>query len=293
MKARRRLLLGLLAAGTLAPALPASAQKTVAVLSSEAGPYRQALSGLNDALGRTVPLVIVSEEPLEIPRSARVVVAFGSKAALEEYPQDTTLVYALTPGLDSNRVPHENKVRISMMPAPRTLIEGIKMIQPGLKRLGVLYASGSFREYLEQVRKSASALGVELVVKEIKNDGEIPAALRDLYQKGDALWLPADPLLLDAASFTIFKEFAWSNGVPFYAPTSGLAEKGATASIGPSFQDIGRAAAQAVKNALADHSQDDLLYPERIEIVLNKSAAERTGPELSPEALKNATRVLP
>ncbi len=80
--------------------------------------------------------------------------------------------------------------------------------------------------------------------------------------------------------------------IPFYAPTSGLAESGATASVAPSFRQIGVAAAIEVRRILAGERIQQDVYPKQIEITVNEASAEQAGLSLAPAALKAADEII-
>jgi len=109
----------------------------------------------------------------------------------------------------------------------------------------------------------------------------------------DAFWLPPDPFLISRESLMILREFSWSNSIPFYAPTKGLAREGAAAAVGASFADIGAAAAAAVKALQAGNVLEPVIFPTRVEITLNASAARKCGLEFQPKILREANYLFP
>ena len=87
MKGLFGLAAGLLLAGSLQSAA------VVAVLSGASGPYKEALEGLKAALGE-IPSATLPALP--DMAGGKVVVTFGSEAALKDYPGSAALVAALT-----------------------------------------------------------------------------------------------------------------------------------------------------------------------------------------------------
>lgn len=268
----------------------ASPAPAAAVLSLRTGPYQEALAGLREELGEDVPVFVLAQgEPL-IPDSTKVVVAFGSKAALRSYPDLTALVYVMAPG---TVISAGNAVKISMEPDSLSLLADLKKIQPGLKRLGVLWLSPGFVEHVDQLRKAGAGAAPALESVALRTAADIPGQLRRLHGRVDALWLPPDPLLLNAATFPIFVEFSRSNKIPLFVTTEGLVEEGATASVGPSFREMGRMAGIAARKALAQEAQERRLYSSHPIMVVNKTVAEQMGLRLSADVLRQADRVLP
>ncbi|MBI3596698.1 MAG: hypothetical protein HY203_06055 [Nitrospirae bacterium] len=270
------------------------AQDVVAVSGSALGPYREAFDGFQEAFGLTVPSYSLSEDNVKLPPETRIVVAFGGKAALFPYPENVTLIYCMAPGIKltpGDR--HGYSVEIEMLPPASLILPKLKEIQPSLKRLAVLWTSESMKRHVEELRQASAQVGIEIVSQQLKSPDELPERLRSLYGKIDAVWLMPDPLLINSQSFTVLKGFSWSNRVPFYVPTAGLVEQGATASISTSFREIGRAAALAARQTLSGKSVEAMVYPEKMMIVLSLKAAGNAGLVISPELLKNLDRVVP
>src|SRR5690349_7899748 len=109
----------------------------VAVLSSNSGPYREALEGFTSAFGRTVTSFSLSEGDPKIPSGTRVIVAIGSKAALyPHYPSQATLIYCLAPGTKIKPSEHSGPlVKVHTSPSIKLTLSKFKEIQPSLKKL--------------------------------------------------------------------------------------------------------------------------------------------------------------
>jgi ABC-type uncharacterized transport system substrate-binding protein len=135
---------------------------------------------------------------------------------------------------------------------------------------------------------------VQILAEKVQGPGDLPDHLRHLVgERADALWLPPDPLLVNAQNFTALKEFSWANDVPFYAPNDGLVEKGAVASVSSSFREIGRAAALAALAARSGPVGHKEVHPEKSETTVNLSAATQSGLRTAQDVLRKADRVLP
>ena len=290
---RARTALAALVAAILA--VPACAAPQVqAVLSADTRPYREAWEGFLAELGDAAALDVVgvpdSDKSFE---SARVIVAFGSKAALQEYPPGRKLIITMAPSVSKRGRGRTDLVHVAMTPSPRALLASLRALQPGLKSLAVVWKSEFYGDqYVPLLREAGKAIGVEVNSVEVGDDADIPDLMRSLYGRADALWLPPDPLVISEANFILFKDFSLSNRVPLYVPIPSLAERGATASVGVSFGAIGRSAARVAKQALAGEAPS-LSFAEPAETVLNGASALKVGLKISPETLKSLSRVIP
>lgn len=270
-------------------------QEVVAVLSSELQPYQEAYEGFAAAVGQPVPIVSLSVAEPRIGRQTRVVVAFGSKAALETYPEEAVLIYCMAPGaMKEVEEQHGKTAHIDMLSRPGRLLTALGEIQPEMKKVGVLWVVERFGEYVEQLVDVGAELEVEVVGQRLETAEELPERLRELNDQGiDALWVPPDPLLIDARSFALLKEFSRANDVPFYAPTAGFVAEGAVASVAVSFAQIGREAAWLVEKVLAGEEVPRNVYPEECEISLNLESAAAAGLQIPEEVVQRADEVLP
>lgn len=278
----------LLAAG-LAGLWPvgAGAQEIVAVLSSEGRHYRQALTGLERAVGRRVPVVLAGV-PLPWDRP-RVVVLFGGRATLAPLPQGAAVVCALNPGRREDCTSRGGPaIQVPLSAQPGILIAKLKGLQPGLARLTVFWAAAVMRGDVEAMTAAARAAGISVDVRRLEDASELPAALRSAGRSMDAVWLPPDPLLLNTDSFRVLKEFSWLNRIPLYAPTAGLVQAGATAALAPSFADVGEAAGLAALDAAAGRAVGAAVYAPRVRLSVNREAARAVGLELSAQTLAEA-----
>ena len=270
------------------------AQEVVAVLSSELAPYREAYAGFTEMLGTSVSQVSLQTGRPRIGRDTKVVVAFGSRAAGEEFPRQLPLLYCMAPGTALDvRQRQGPTVRVNMLPPAAKVAGLLREIQGPLKRLAVLWVVDTMDDYAVQLQQAGGPLGIEVTAERLRSADELPDHLRRLAgEQVEALWLLPDPLLISASSFALLREFSRANKVPLYAPTAGFAEEGAAAAVGISFAQNGRTAAEVVLALLAGREVPAEVYPDECEVTLNPAAAA-AGLRFSPETLHQAHRIVP
>lgn len=267
-------------------------QETVAVLSSEAIPYREALEGFREAFGRPISTARMTEGAPKITPEIRVVVAFGGKAAQENYPDRVSLIYCLAPGTKLEMKNQGIVIEVKMLPRAGAILSKLKAVQPGLKRLAVFSSSKTGEEELQEMREAAPSSGIEIFSEKLNNAEELPGRLRGVFGKVDGILLLPDPLLINGNSLAIFKEFSWSNRIPFYVPTAGLVEHGAVASVSSTFREIGYAAGSAARRVLEGGAGHKTVHPEKVDLVLNMEAAAKVGLQIPNEVVQKAEKVL-
>ena len=285
MSLRLRALLAAVLA--LACAGTSRASAILAVLSSDSGHYRQAYEGFQEAWGSSVPVVLFGETVPPGPLDA--VVAFGSRAALREGPLNALLVTCLAPGARPQLLGEQ--LRVDLLPSPSLLAGGLKKLLPRMTTLRVLWSSDYEREEVAELTAAAMERGITVLSERIEDPDNLPERVRAFAGRADALWLMPDPALVNAQNFKALREYAAASRVPFLAPTEGLAEKGATATLAVSFADIGRAAAAALKARLRGDAAPSHVHADRLIVTVNAAAVREVGMDLT--AAGGVDRTLP
>jgi len=268
---------------------PARGSDIVAVLSSDSPHYRQAFEGFQEAWGSPVPHFLLGKGEIEVAPTARVVVAFGSKAALQAWPSDKHLMVCLAPAARTGR--EGGILVVDILPEPQRLLERIKTVLPSVRTLRILWTSETQRESVDEISAAAALLGLTVHAERLSSADALPEALRALQGRADALLLMPDPLLVNAMAFAVLKEYSKAARVPFLAPTEGLAEKGATATFAAPFREIGRAAASALKSHLSRQVIRPRVHSDIVTVTVGAGAAADAG--LDVDRLRGVDRIVP
>ena len=265
---------------------PLLASDVVAVLSGASGPYQEALAGLQGVLG---PVPNATLPALPDLAGAKVVVTFGSEAALKSYPGSVALVAALLPD-PSLQIDHGGSLtKVGLPPAAAVLVAKMKALNPMASELAALNPNGSYSAYLAQLKAAVAAAGMTLVVKKVSSLSDLGATLPGLKGEVQSLWVPPDPLFMNPQTFGILTAFCKGAGIGFFAPVAGLARAGSLAGVAPSFKQVGATAAGAAKAYVAGGSPGAWVYPQRAETTVNTTVAAQLG--LSDSVGKADSRV--
>ena len=296
---------GMLTAGALLAAGASAFAADVAVLkSSDVAAWRPTV----EALRKAAPGHTVTEYDLRGDRVAAdnvlgslkgkpvIVVALGNLAAqaARAVLPDAPLVFSMV----------QDPAKIGLATAPgitgvqfaipvKNQIAAFRTVNPRGVRIGVVFKPENSAAQIEEADKAAGLLRVALVPRPVASVSEVPQALRSLLggDTVDAIWVPADPILLtDEIRRYVISE-AMKAGKPVYAFSASLVAEGALVSNGPDFASIGQQIGELV-NRLAggDKSKIELLVP-RAELVINNRIAGRLKIAIPPDALKAASRV--
>lgn len=274
-------------------ALPLRAQEVLAVLSSDLSSYREAHAGFVEAYGAGTEVRSLADGGFTIPPETRVVVAFGRRAAERAYPPRVKLIVCLAPGLGSDWAGRRSSVIVTMLPPAEKLLASLKDVQPGLKRLAVLWSSETYEGYVERLRQAAGVRGLTFRSERVDGVEGVPDALRGLFGEADALWLMPDPRFLTEQSFATIMVFGRASRLPVFVSVPGLAKMGAVAAVFVPFGESGRAAAAAAREMLKGASSEIQIMPEKTETVLNLTAAKQSALAIPAAAIARANLVLP
>ena len=174
---------------------PLGAQEVVAVISSDLAPYREAYQGFETALALPVTQVNLQTGRPRIGRGTRVVVAFGGKAAMEEYPRDLTVIYCMAPGTTLNADQRQGPtIRINMLPVAGKVVDALSDLQPSLRHLAVLWVTDTMTDYVTGLQRVGGEAGLEVAAERLQDPDQLPDTLRRLIgRRVEALWVPPRP----------------------------------------------------------------------------------------------------
>jgi putative ABC transport system substrate-binding protein len=284
---------------------PAAAAEVAVLKSADVAAWRPAI----EALRRAAPGHTYTEYDLRNDRAAAeqtlatlrgrnvVLVALGpvaaqaARTALPDAPLVFSMIHdperyglSVGPGVAgvSFRIPARNQ------------IAAFRLVNPRGTRIGVVYHPENSGKLVEEADKASGMLRILLVSRPVTAAGEVPPALRAMLtgeDAVDALWLPADALLVaDETRRYILAEVTKANR-PVYTFSSSIVAEGALVSNGPDYASIGEQMAELVlRLAAGERGRIEMLVP-RAELVINRKIAGKLRIDIPAEALKAATKV--
>lgn len=171
-------------------------------------------------------------------------------------------------------------------------------LMPNLKKLGYVYNPGldSSIATLEWIRDQGKALGIQIVEVAAPTTNEVIPASRKLIGNVDAIYVPNDTTVV-AALETVVKIGQETKTPVFTGETRGV-ERGAVASVGLDYIQVGKLAGHMVADVLNGKKPGEIdpviAYQKlpKFQVVVNKSAAAAMGVTVPPEVLSRATKVV-
>ena len=180
-----------------------------------------------------------------------------------------------------------------MFPDVKEQMDLIKEIQPGLKKLGVVYNPGEANSMSNVKRIKAYLQGkVDVVEATVASSGEVQAAAQSLVGRVDAVFMPQDNTVMSAVDTVI--KIGQANKIPFYTGDTESVKKGALATLGNDEYDCGRQGAVLVARILKGEKAGDIVS-EKIRkrtLLINQAAAAKYGITIPAQVLDRADEVL-
>ncbi len=166
---------------------------------------------------------------------------------------------------------------------------------PSIKNIGVVYSESFSLEYVENLKKTALPLGINVISRSNNGQDDINAVLTDLMPKIDMFWLIADPGVISGLGtmqqiFDTAKQYK----KPVYAYSDVFIGQGAVLSISVDLATIGRqAAGLAIKMDMDDKAPSGVVQtPVGSTITLNKCVLDMLKLKFNPDALDSVNDIV-
>ena len=173
-------------------------------------------------------------------------------------------------------------------------IELLLKLNPNIKNLGVIYNSSeqNSKIQVEDLKKAAKELGINVVEKSIVQANEIPQAADSLVREADAVSLPTDNLVASVVSL-ITEKATTAKKIVFGAEAAHV-KGGALITQGVSYYEIGKEAGKMAIDILKNGKKPNEIKFKTMplnEIVVNAKTLAALGISL-PEDVKSKAKLV-
>jgi putative ABC transport system substrate-binding protein len=283
----------------------AHAREIVILKSADLPTYNQAVNGFKAAIPNTATLVEYDMQG-DIARGrqlarriraspAALVLTVGIKAALIAKLEivDIPVIFCmvLDPAKYDLNAPNMTGVTLQI-PIDRQFAM-LRSVLPDRKRIGVLYDPENTANLVDEARRQAQALGLEVVALQVRSEKEVPAALRAIMPQIEALWLMPDSTILTEDSLGFLLGTALDANVPVIGFSPELVRSGALLGLSVNAEDVGRQAGLRAKEILNGRTNPSsaVVSPDRVRLALNLKTARFLGLTIPPEVVSHADEV--
>ena len=315
----RKLLLALAVAGIASPAL--AADVTVAATSIVEHPALNAVrdgvkealaaAGFKDGAGgfhfvfetaQGKPEIAAQIAKKFVGDDVSVIVAIstpsaqGAVAATKDIP---IIFSAVTDPLAAQLVaslkkPGANVTGVSDMSPITEQFALVREISPKVKTLGVIFNPGETNSVVlvKRLKEVAGGAGVTVVESPATKSGEVKQAALALVGKVDAIYIPTDNTVVSALEAAV--AVAEENKIPLFMGDTDSVARGAIASVGFNYHDVGVDTGKIVARVLKGEKPGDIDvgFATGTNLVVNKGAAAKMGVTIPDAVLKRAVKVI-
>ena len=168
----------------------------------------------------------------------------------------------------------------------------IQQISPNTKRLGVLYNAGESNSVSQVNLLKASAKGMTIVEATVSNSSEVATAAKSLVGKVDSIYIPSDNTIVSALEAVL--QVGITNKLPVYAGDVDSVERGAIATLGFNYNDVGKQTGKMIVRVLNGEKPGTIAVetPKTLNLVINAKAAKQMGITVPESILKTAQKVI-
>lgn len=288
------------------PAFPS--QKPVQVLvvvSHDAPPYQEALSGFRRTLERTnggINLQVVqlhgdperARQLLTQPGQSDLVLTLGSLATRESLRRiratPTVACMILSPE-ELSEV--SNATGVYLQFPVETELEWLVRLVPSLRRVGIIYSSAEAKARVARAQRAAPSVNLSIQAYEIDGPQQLPDALANLVDRADVLWSVTDPVVYNSETAKSLMVFSFRHHIPLIGYSAPWVKAGALYALERDYTDIGAQCAEKAEKTLSGRAPSSLppVPPRKVRYVLNRKTAEQMKLDLPERAFREAAEV--
>jgi putative ABC transport system substrate-binding protein len=170
----------------------------------------------------------------------------------------------------------------------------IREISPKVKTLGVIFNPGETNSVVlvKRLKEVAGGAGVAVVESPATKSGDVKQAALALVGKVDAVYIPTDNTVVSALEAAV--GVAEENRLPLYMGDTDSVGRGAIASVGFNYHDVGVDTGKIVARILKGEKPGDIDvgFATGTNLVVNKGAAAKMGVTIPDAVLKRAMKVI-
>ncbi|MBI4611447.1 MAG: hypothetical protein HY726_20845 [Candidatus Rokubacteria bacterium] len=295
-----------LAFGSLSLLSPAraTAQAVAVIKSHDIEPFNKALAGFVSACPDPITEYnlggsdrgkkeIVQKIIAGKPRFVLAIGALAARVAKEEI-RNIPVIFVMVPNPRKHSLEAQNIAGIALdIPVERQFAT-YKSLAPSIRTIGVIYDPEKTGATVAEAGRVADKLGLKLIATPVSSHKQVPAALRGMLGKIDALWMVADDTVVTPESFKFLSLTAFEHNLPLITVSEIFVEVGALASLSPDYGDIGRQACQLLTEIASGRlslAGVNIIFPAKVNLAVNLNTALKIGLTLSPEIMKTASKV--
>jgi putative tryptophan/tyrosine transport system substrate-binding protein len=274
----------------------ARAADVVVVKSKELSVYEKAIAGFKQQYKGSLS-VLTMKDDLNDPgklaarvksESPKAILAVGLRAAraLKSEITGIPIVFCMAMNPVQSKLRSSNATGVDLEPRPREQLLAFKEALPTIQKIGIIYDPKRTGPFVDAVAKAAPEAGVGLIAVRVKEKKDVPAALKEVIKKADAIWLIRDATVMSREFFNHTLIVQFEKKIPLLAYSPMFVRKQAVCSFAASYSDQGRKAAEVVMMILGGTSPGDIpIQAPTGTLTINLNSAAKAGVKVPPSVL--------
>jgi putative ABC transport system substrate-binding protein len=237
------------------------------------------------AQGSPATAAQIARQFVGMPADVIVPISTPSAQAVVAVTKDIPIVFsAVTDPVRAEIVSDVNKpggnvTGLSDFPPVEEHLKLIREIVPAAKRIGVPYNPGDSNSVslIEHLKEIASQHGFSIVEATLTKTSDVQGAARSLVGRADVIYTMLDNTVVSALESVV--AVGEQNDVPVFSGDTDSVARGAVASLGFNYYDVGRQTGQIVIRVLRGEKPASIpiKLAQAIDLVINPKAAEAMG----------------
>ena len=171
----------------------------------------------------------------------------------------------------------------------------VQITVPTIRVIGVIYDPEKTGALVKEAGEMAERFGLRFLATPVASQTEVPAALRSLLGKVDALWMLPDETVITPESLTFFLLTAFKHNLPVLTISDAFVEAGALAALSARLYGCGSSGVPVVQGdrewPAAARRRPVLSHRPRSTSLINLQTAGQLGLVLPPEIVQSASKV--
>ena len=275
--------------------LPALAADVLIAKDADIKPYQEVIKGFKQTCDCSVRELDLSDlAALERAVKARpdAVLAVGSQSfrKLRKF-RTIPVIYTMVMPSETAYVNEENISGVSMDLAPETYLAAMTALFPDATRIGVLYDPAHTGTFVQKASDAASANGVSLILRKVRDPREVPVLLDELRGKVDVMWMLPDATLVNSETVDSLLLFSFQRSIPIFSFSNKYVKKGAVAALTIDPLEIGRQAGTMAKSLFQNSKEPQRAYAGSPCLSVNMNIGKKIGVRINDELVRSAEKI--
>ncbi len=247
-----------------------------------------------NANGETANANLIANNFVSSKEDLIFAIATNAAQPAAQATNDIPVVFSAITDPQSAGILKDNVTGVSDRMDIKQQLELLLKLDSNIKTVGVIYNSSeqNSKIQVEDLKKAAKELGVNVVERSVVQANEIPQAVDNLVRESDAIYLPTDNLVASVVSLITDKATA-SKKIVFGAEAAHV-KGGALITQGVSYYEIGKEAGKMAIEILKNGKKPSEIKFKTMplnEIVVNGKTLSALGIAL-PEDIKSKAQII-